>query len=91
MPIYEFECEACGSRFEQLTPAGTQSARCRECGAERTRRVLSAQARPMKLIKSRADTGKQERSNERLRKRTKADFKDRRRRARERSRGGDDG
>ena len=41
MPIYEFECDACGARFEGLVDAGTESATCRECGAEGARRRLS--------------------------------------------------
>jgi putative FmdB family regulatory protein len=45
MPIYEFECEACGARFEELVPVGVEVA-CRECGSERTRRRYSAVAPP---------------------------------------------
>ena len=28
MPIYEFECEECGERFEELVAASTVSAPC---------------------------------------------------------------
>jgi putative FmdB family regulatory protein len=45
MPIYEFECEACGARFEELIGAGAAAA-CPECGAERTRRLFSSVAPP---------------------------------------------
>jgi putative FmdB family regulatory protein len=45
MPIYEFECEACGARFEELLAAGASVA-CRECGSKRTRRLLSSVAPP---------------------------------------------
>lgn len=45
MPIYEFECEACGARFEELVAAGT-AVPCRECGSERTRRLYSSVAPP---------------------------------------------
>ena len=45
MPIYEFECEACGERFEELIAAGAAAA-CPECGSERTRRLLSNVAPP---------------------------------------------
>ena len=45
MPIYEFECEACGARFEELVPAGVEVA-CRECGSERARRRYSTVAPP---------------------------------------------
>jgi putative FmdB family regulatory protein len=40
MPIYEFECEECGARFEELVATGAATA-CPECGAERTRRLYS--------------------------------------------------
>ena len=41
MPVYEFECEECGCRFEELTAAGTSSLDCAECGSSRTRRLMS--------------------------------------------------
>jgi putative FmdB family regulatory protein len=41
MPVYEFECEDCGNRFEELTGAATQNLACLACGSERTRRLLS--------------------------------------------------
>jgi putative FmdB family regulatory protein len=46
MPIYEFECEECGARFEELVAAGVETAPCPECGAERTRRLISAVSPP---------------------------------------------
>jgi putative FmdB family regulatory protein len=45
MPIYEFECEACGEQFEELVAAGAAVA-CRECGSKRTRRLYSNLAPP---------------------------------------------
>jgi putative FmdB family regulatory protein len=45
MPIYEFECEACGARFEELVAPGA-AVGCRECGSERTRRLYSSVAPP---------------------------------------------
>jgi putative FmdB family regulatory protein len=45
MPIYEFECEACGARFEELVAAGA-AVPCCECGSERTRRLFSSVAPP---------------------------------------------
>jgi putative FmdB family regulatory protein len=45
MPIYEFECEECGARFEELVGAGATAA-CPSCGAERTRRLYSAVSPP---------------------------------------------
>jgi putative FmdB family regulatory protein len=41
VPLYEFACDTCGARFEELTaPGGT--APCPACGNERVRRVFSA-------------------------------------------------
>jgi putative FmdB family regulatory protein len=88
MPIYEFSCESCGARFERLVDAGTGGAECPECGAGGAPRVLSAQAAPMRLVKSRGDRRKQERRNETLRKSTRANFKAGLRRGRERGKGG---
>jgi putative FmdB family regulatory protein len=45
MPIYEFECEECGARFEELVAAGGAVA-CASCGSERTRRIFSAVSPP---------------------------------------------
>jgi putative FmdB family regulatory protein len=45
MPVYEYECAACGSRFEVMRkfsdPALTD---CRSCGATGVRKVLSPTA-----------------------------------------------
>jgi putative FmdB family regulatory protein len=41
MPIYEFECEECGGRFEELVVPGATAVPCPECGSARTRRLLS--------------------------------------------------
>jgi putative FmdB family regulatory protein len=93
VPIYEFRCGACESRFELLADAGTDTAPCPECGEADAERVLSVPGAPLKLTKTGADRRKQERKNESLRKRTKADFKAKRKRAREarRAAGGGDG
>jgi putative FmdB family regulatory protein len=45
MPIYEFECEACGARFEELVAAGAATP-CHACDSERTRRLYSNVAPP---------------------------------------------
>lgn len=45
MPIYEFECEECGARFEELVAAG-EVAPCPACGSERTRRLYSTVSPP---------------------------------------------
>ena len=41
MPVYEFECEECGRRFEELTPSDTRSLACPACGSGQTQRLLS--------------------------------------------------
>jgi putative FmdB family regulatory protein len=41
MPIYEFECEECGARFEELVAAEAGPVPCPRCGAARSRRLLS--------------------------------------------------
>ncbi len=76
VPIYEFECGACESRFEALVEAGTDRVPCRECGAEGTRRVYSAPGAPFHLVKTPAETRKQERKNAQLRETTKRRFKE---------------
>lgn len=45
MPIYEFECEECGGRFEELV-ASERSVGCPQCGSGRTRRLLSQVSPP---------------------------------------------
>jgi putative FmdB family regulatory protein len=51
VPIYEFVCESCGHRFEELvgTHVGRRAAdvRCPECGAENVERQLSASYAPL--------------------------------------------
>lgn len=46
MPIYEFECERCGDRFEELVPSEVPSVACPSCGSSRARRLLSSVAPP---------------------------------------------
>jgi putative FmdB family regulatory protein len=45
MPIYEFECEGCGARFEELVAADRACA-CPACGSEQTTRLYSTVAPP---------------------------------------------
>jgi putative FmdB family regulatory protein len=71
VPIYEFLCERCGTRFEGLVDAGTEEAACRSCGAEGARRIYSAHGAPFKLVKTPGAMRRQERSNAELRQRTK--------------------
>ena len=43
MPIYEYTCSACNTRFEQLHKSmnGQTKAKCPQCGSARTARALS--------------------------------------------------
>lgn len=40
MPIYEFECSTCGTRFEELLPAG-ETAPCPQCKSSEVGKRLS--------------------------------------------------
>lgn len=41
MPIYEYECKSCKTRFEKLQPMTSEPIKiCPECGEEQVRRVL---------------------------------------------------
>jgi putative FmdB family regulatory protein len=83
MPIYEFRCTACDSRFEELVPVGASPERCPVCGAEAPERVFSAQAGPFNLVRAPRGARKQERKNATLREATKERLKQaRERRAR---------
>ena len=45
MPIYEFECSACGDHFERLQKlSDPDPSSCPKCGAERVKRRLTAPA-----------------------------------------------
>jgi putative FmdB family regulatory protein len=46
VPIYEFECEDCGARFEELVALGAEQVPCAACGSTRTRRLMSGFAPP---------------------------------------------
>ncbi len=83
MPMYEFDCNACGERFEDLVAAGTTSAECRICGSNDTARVLSVPGAPWKLVKTVGSARKQEMANAKLHTETKARFKESRQKARE--------
>jgi putative FmdB family regulatory protein len=45
MPLYEFDCCACGARFQEIVPAGC-TAPCPACGGERVNRAFSQIAPP---------------------------------------------
>lgn len=42
MPLYEYECQKCGRRFESLVSAGREKdVVCVECGASDVRKMIS--------------------------------------------------
>ncbi|MFP4474734.1 MAG: FmdB family zinc ribbon protein [Desulfatibacillaceae bacterium] len=46
MPIYEFICCECGENFENLMRISDEKPpRCKYCGSENTKRIMSACAR----------------------------------------------
>jgi putative FmdB family regulatory protein len=42
MPLYEFDCSACGHRFEALVRSGSAAPTCTACGSSALERLLSA-------------------------------------------------
>ncbi len=42
MPIYEFECEACGEVFEELVFGSPEGIKCPKCKSEKVKRLMSA-------------------------------------------------
>lgn len=41
MPLYEFQCEACGKDFEELVRNADEQVLCPACGKDRVHRKLS--------------------------------------------------
>jgi putative FmdB family regulatory protein len=44
MPLYEYECDACGGRFEVIQKFSETSEECRRCGKGPVRRLMSSPA-----------------------------------------------
>jgi putative FmdB family regulatory protein len=65
MPIYEFECEQCGARFEELVGAGAAGVPCEACGSARTRRLYSSFAPPGRQPRGAAVRSDESRRSER--------------------------
>jgi len=42
MPLYEYQCPACGCRFEELVAANAPDPACPRCGGTNVSRLLSA-------------------------------------------------
>ena len=44
MPLYEYECDACGGRFEVIQKFSEPTEQCRRCGKGPVRRLTSSPA-----------------------------------------------
>jgi putative FmdB family regulatory protein len=53
VPVYEYECEGCGERFEELVAGEAVTPACPACGAARSRRLLSQVAPPSRQPRGR--------------------------------------
>jgi putative FmdB family regulatory protein len=65
VPIYEFECEGCGARFEELVAADTVAVACPRCGSARTRRLMSSVSPPGRQPRGAAVRSEESRRGER--------------------------
>lgn len=65
MPIYEFECEECGARFEELVAADAAAPVCEACGSARTSRLLSNVSPPSRQPRGAAVRSDESRRRER--------------------------
>jgi putative FmdB family regulatory protein len=84
MPLYEFQCDRCSHRFEELVAAGVEERTCPECGSEHAGRVLSSPAASPKFVK----TGTQNRRLEDKRGTNRGGALERFKQSRKRERGG---
>jgi putative FmdB family regulatory protein len=64
MPIYEFECEGCGARFEELVAVEAPVA-CPSCGAKPARRLYSSVSPPSRQPRGAAVRSDESRRRER--------------------------
>ena len=79
MPLYEYECDACGGRFEVIQKFSETSTECRTCGKGPVRRLMAAPAIQFKgsgfYITDYAQKGKSGGDSEAAGKATKSDAK----------------
>ncbi len=81
MPIYEYECEGCGERFEELVAADAALVPCPECGSERTKRLISTVSPPGRMPRGAGVRSDESRRREREAARTDRISESRKRRA----------
>jgi putative FmdB family regulatory protein len=65
MPIYEFECEQCGRRFDELLAAEDRPPPCPTCGSDAVRRRLSDFSPPGRQPRGPGVRGEEARRRER--------------------------
>jgi putative FmdB family regulatory protein len=65
MPIYEFECEECGARFEELIVPGAPAIACGACGSTQLRRLISNVSPPGRQPRGAAVRSEESRRRER--------------------------
>lgn len=41
MPIYEYECEKCGHRFDKLVSRSDVKVKCEKCASARVKKLIS--------------------------------------------------
>ena len=41
MPIFEYRCQACGTKFEKILTSPSAEAACKACGSRRVEKLLS--------------------------------------------------
>lgn len=41
MPIFEYRCHACGTKFEKILSSAAAPATCKKCGSPRVEKLLS--------------------------------------------------
>jgi putative FmdB family regulatory protein len=41
MPIFEYRCRECGTRFERIVSSGQNTTTCKQCGSKRVEQLLS--------------------------------------------------
>ena len=42
MPIFEYQCQSCGKRFESIVIGGDEPKSCELCGARKIKKLMSA-------------------------------------------------
>jgi len=57
MPIYEYKCKDCGSKFEVLVYSGSARIICEKCGSENSERLMSGFASAGTAVKLSSSCG----------------------------------